>query len=251
MAIRRNKLTRPIGLGLRISDFRTLAQRAWIRTEGSLMITTAFAVAIVLAGAALMLPTGSMAACNDNAPTLEIEVNSAPIEWRINHEATLVEINHGEIVDGMISLGDTAAALGVDYDYKAWGPKPGSTVPACPSAKFRLDVSANPVVIRIGREVPVDSCAYEVVREHERRHVQVYEHVLERAPAELKAALEQAEAAADEAGPDQPARLQGAAAAWLKAQTAAMKVAHEEIDTAEEYARVSQVCKDLLAFHKQ
>jgi hypothetical protein len=211
----------------------------------------AVALVFVFASAALVLPTVSVAACNEKGPALEIEVVSVPIEWRINHEATLVEINHGEIVDGMISLGDTAAALGVDYDYKAWGPKPGATVPACPSAKIRLDVSANPVVIRIGREVPVDSCTYEVGREHERRHVQVYERVLERAPAELKAALEQAEAAADEAGLDQPARLQGAAAAWLKAQTAAMKVAHAEIDTPEEYARVSQVCKHLLASHKQ
>jgi hypothetical protein len=202
--------------------------------------------ALVLAAVAFVLPTVSLAACNQT-PTLEIEVVSTPVEWRVSHEATLVEINHGEIFDGMISLGDTAAALGVDYDYKAWGPKPGATAPSCSHAKVRLDVSANPVVIRIGREVPKGSCTYEVVREHERRHVQVYEHVLDRAPAELKAALEQAEAAADKAGPDQPTRLQNAAAAWLKAQAAAMKVAHEEIDTPEEYARVSQVCTDRIA----
>lgn len=202
--------------------------------------------AFVLLAVALILPGLSQAAC-DKTPALDVEVDSTPIEWRINHEATLAEINHGEIVDGMISLGDTAAALGVVYDYKAWGPKPGAAWPDCPSAKVRLDVSANPVVIRIGREIPEGSCTYKLVRDHERRHVQVYEHVLGRAPAELKAALRQAEAAADEAGPDQPTRLQNAAAAWLKAQTAAMELAHKEIDTPEEYARVSQECADRIA----
>jgi hypothetical protein len=202
--------------------------------------------ALVFAAVLFILPTASLASCS-KAPALDIEVVATPIDWRISQEATLAEINHGEIVDGMISLGDTAAALGVDYEYKAWGPKPGATGSACPSAKVRLDVSANPVVIRIGREVPEGSCTYEVVREHERRHVQVYEHVLDRAPAQLKAALEQAEAAAEDTGPDQPTRLQNAAAAWLRSQTAAMKAAHDAIDTAEEYARVSHECTDRIA----
>jgi hypothetical protein len=179
--------------------------------------------------------------CPDVSSAVRIEVVAIPLEWRIDHDTTLMEINHGEIHDGMVNLGDTDAAIGADFDFEGKTLEHANGAGPCLTARVRVDLAVNPVVVRIGQELPVGSCLYEQVRAHEWRHVQVYEQFLASAPAQLRVVIESAERGG--AGPDLPIRMQDAVAAWLKSENDAVHRAQAAIDTPEEYQRLTQACR--------
>lgn len=198
--------------------------------------------AFFIAIAAYALSPGA-GACPATAGALQIEVVAAPLELRLSHTTPLNQLEQGTHPEGGVTLGETDAALGADFEYEelARSTESGGTGP-CTTARVRIELAVNPVIVRIGRELPVGSCLYEQVRAHEWQHVQVYQRFLASAPQRLRVLVEGTEAGASGESPDLPTRMQAAISGWLDEQTAELRRTQAALDTPEEYRRLTTAC---------
>jgi len=106
-------------------------------------------------------------------------------------------------------------------------------------ARVHVELAVNPVIVRIGRELPAGSCLYEQVRAHEWQHAQVYQRFLASAPQRLRVLIEGTEAGVAGEGPDLPTCMQAAIGGWLNEQTAELRRIQAALDTPEEYRRLT------------
>jgi hypothetical protein len=119
----------------------------------------------------------------------------------------------------------------------------------CLRTTVRIELVLDPLTMFIARELDADPCRAAAVREHELRHVAVYEAALAAAPATLGATLEATFGGRTFGGASVAAIQTEAEAAiarhldaYLETTGAALRSRQAAVDTPEEYARVSASC---------
>lgn len=129
------------------------------------------------------------------------------------------------------------------------GPE-GGPVCAVPTViRIRLDHAEH--TIRLAREVPRDGCLAREVLAHERRHAELNRRTLRAAAEELRQVARAWAAGAQARAPDVGAaavllqeELAQAIEPVLERLRAAREAGHAEIDTPEEYRRLSRTCPE-------
>ena len=119
----------------------------------------------------------------------------------------------------------------------------------CASPQINVIYGFRPMTVYIAREFPPGSCAYQEIFEHELRHVRTYQEHLSNTERELVATLSKRFTSRGPwRGPvgETRARLQDELdSRWLpyiSREISRVKTIQAEIDTPEEYARVTDSC---------
>ena len=120
---------------------------------------------------------------------------------------------------------------------------------ACGTPKVHVDLSMQPVVVFLARELAGQACERDATREHEMRHVEVYRAVLGEAEQRLHAELPRAIGTGVRIAPSIPelkqrfdADLRAYLSRFMMEEQADMTARQAAIDTPEEYARVAHAC---------
>jgi hypothetical protein len=147
------------------------------------------------------------------------------------------------------TMGLTQARIGFQNAIDVKGLKEPGGRRVCVRAQIRVEMFMQPVTVFIAHEVARDECRRAAVREHEMKHVAVYEAYMRDAVARLAHALpdalpERVHYAADAATAQ--AELARALSAYLErfqAQDSDEIAARQaEVDSPAEYARVAAAC---------
>ena len=120
---------------------------------------------------------------------------------------------------------------------------------ACGTPTVHAELSMQPAVVYLARELTGRECERAATREHEMRHVAVYREVLgesaRRLAAELPAAIGngvRTESSTSDLKRRFDADLRSYMSRFMNEQQADMAARQAEIDTPEEYARVAHAC---------
>jgi hypothetical protein len=114
---------------------------------------------------------------------------------------------------------------------------------------MRVELSATPMTVYIGREIAADACRDAAALEHELKHVAVYRDALPRIAADVRAALHAAYGSRvlyyrnrAEAQRETQAAVGAQLGPMLDRIAREIKARQRAIDSPEEYARVSAAC---------
>lgn len=148
-----------------------------------------------------------------------------------------------------LTMGLTQARIGHRAAIEVDGVQEPGGARVCMRTTVRVELVMEPLTVFIARELEADPCRQAAVREHELRHVAVYEAALAAGPATLAAALESAFGGRTFGGPSVAvveAQVETAVTrhldAYLDATGKALRSRQAAVDTPEEYARVSAGC---------
>lgn len=119
---------------------------------------------------------------------------------------------------------------------------------ACTRPAIQVTVKVGPQVVSIGREFEREGCAFWEIAEHELRHVRAnlerVEYVAEKLEQELRSSFGNRVfyGSSDELRNAFSSTLKAEWLPWGKSLYEGVKVAHQAIDSPEEYARSSTMC---------
>jgi len=119
----------------------------------------------------------------------------------------------------------------------------------CVAPQLRVTLYYAPIVVYIGREFPAGSCAYQAILAHEMRHLNTYLDHLPKVEKQVGAALERrfrGKPLYARIGQAQGLLAREIDTAWMpyiKRELNAVERLQAAIDTPQEYARLSKVCK--------
>ena len=119
----------------------------------------------------------------------------------------------------------------------------------CVAPKIIVKLSYVPIIIYIGSEFAPSTCAYEEILAHEMRHLKVYLAHLPKVKATVRAALDRRFLATPLYAPAGQAKallkdeLDRQWMPFIKAAAEKSEVLQAAIDSPQEYARLSKVCK--------
>ena len=120
---------------------------------------------------------------------------------------------------------------------------------ACVNPSINVELSLRPMTVYVAREYANDECKARVIREHEQRHVQVYESYaresVDRLVEQLQAIVGTKPHYAYTVGDAQQTldqRIGMQLEAFMRESRAVISERQARVDTPEEYARVSSAC---------
>lgn len=198
---------------------------------------------------------GFEARCEATLPAATFEVVTAPItpsfdRTRSWHELTALG---GDAGSNLRALGLTLTQVGHKASVQTTGIENSSDGRVCVRPSVKVELSAMPMTVYIGREIAGDPCRDEAALEHEMKHVAVYREELARIGVDVR---EHLEAAYDnhilyyrsraEAQRETQDALNAEIGPLLASNTRRIKERQREIDTPEEYARVSAACGGMI-----
>jgi hypothetical protein len=121
---------------------------------------------------------------------------------------------------------------------------------ACGAPKVHVELSMQPAIVYLARELEGQPCDQSATREHEQKHVEVYRSLLEESRRRLVDELPGAigtslriDASTAELKRRFDADLRDYMGRFMAEQQADMTARQAEIDTPEEYARVANACR--------
>lgn len=175
----------------------------------------------------------------DPPPVIDSTVSSAALQARTGRVASA----------GSHHLGLTTSSVEWQSELNAtYRQGPNGQICAVP-AQVVLTLVQQEHRVELAAELPVEGCLWRAVLAHERRHVAVNKRTLRQAAAEARAAAEAWALAArargatvEEAMTSLQAGLRRAIEPSLASMAAARGRAHQQIDSAEEYRRLSSIC---------
>ena len=118
----------------------------------------------------------------------------------------------------------------------------------CIAPQIKVALIYSPMKVYVGKEFPVDSCAYQEILKHELRHVQVYQEHLPKVEAIVRAALSKAFQAEPLYAPSGQAqmllqqKINDGWIAYIQAEMHKVEALQALIDTPQEYARLGKAC---------
>ncbi len=184
-------------------------------------------------------------------PPAHIEVRTALINVATNDQLPfreLTQLGEGNSATHR-TLGQTRAEFRQDAEIEIAGLHDANGARACSRPQIRVELSMAPMTVYVASELRDVPCARSVVLEHEMKHVAVYRQYLADAVRELEATLprlfgQRIIVARDPgAGEAQVRReLQAFLAEFSARADVELKRRQDAVDTAEEYARVSNAC---------
>lgn len=124
----------------------------------------------------------------------------------------------------------------------------------CIAPQIDVRLSYIPITIYVGREFPPGSCSYQEILAHEMRHLNAYLNHLSKVESVVRAALDQRFAARPVYAPIGQAKAMLAREIdrewmpYIKNELDRVEQLQTEIDSPQEYARLSRVCKGEVQF---
>ena len=216
------------------------------------------AVALVVAGcdaarsaAARAGLTGFEARCEASLPAARVEVVTAPIVPSIDRTRSWRELTSmsGDAGSELRALGLTLAQVGHKASVETTGIENQQDGRVCVRPSIKVELSAMPMTVYIGREIASDSCRDAAALEHEMKHVAVYRDELPRIASDLRALLEKSYGSRIlyyRSRTDADRATKGALGAelgpMLEEDGRRIKERQRAVDSPEEYARVSAAC---------
>lgn len=211
----------------------------------------AFVNAAWLAG--LLLPSFATAssferACEDKLEPAYVAVDTEFRSWTLDKTVGLLELQRkaGDLAKNGTVLGLTTAKLTIGFEWKNNMLTDGKQ--ACMRPRLLGRMAIVPQTVYVAREFNQDACVYESILEHEKRHVEVNQDYLKRAARHLERSLEQFLGDRIFYGDGALMQKQLEAAireSWMPMAQEVFNqslVAHEKIDSKEEYAKNQTIC---------
>jgi hypothetical protein len=152
----------------------------------------------------------------------------------------------------VLGLTRTESRVSIQLDGKVLGdPQSGRE---CIAPQITVKLSYVPITVYVGREFSPGSCAYQEILAHEMRHLKAYLNHLSKVESVVRAALDQRFAGKPMYAPI--GRVKAALAneiesewmPYIKNQLERGEQLQSEIDSPQEYARLSKVCKGEVQF---
>ena len=119
----------------------------------------------------------------------------------------------------------------------------------CIAPKIDVELYYTPIVIYVGREFAPGTCAYQEILAHEMRHLKAYRDHLPKVERTVRKALsarfdnKPLYARSGQASASLKREIDTGWMPYMKRELASVEVQQAAIDTPEEYARLSRVCK--------
>lgn len=194
---------------------------------------------------------GFEARCEASLPATRIDVVTAPVVYATDRTRSWRELTAmgGEATPTQRAVGLTTAKLGDKVSLETAGIEDRTTGRVCVRPSVRVELSATPMTVYIGREIAGDACRAAAALEHEQRHVAVYREELAHIATDVRATLKAAYGnrvlyyrSRAEAKQETDAAISAEIAPLLDRIAGQIKARQREIDSPEEYARVSAAC---------
>lgn len=174
----------------------------------------------------------------------------------INHSTSFKRLTNMKLGEGsytyVLGLTRAESRVSIRLDGKLLSdPQSGQE---CIAPQIDVYLSYVPITVYVGREFPVNSCSYQEILAHEMRHLKAYLDNLSKVESVVRAALNQRFGARPIYAPIGQAKrllareIDGEWLPFIRKQLDLVSKLHTEIDTQQEYARLSRVCKGEVQF---
>lgn len=222
-------------------------------------------VAVILGLLLPLLGSGAIAARHSPSPTFAracaqslkpgvVSVAGVPMAPRIDTSRSYRELTRMASRDeAVFVLGLTRPVLRVETEWGFHGLEDPDSSLVCMRPSLRMRLRYDPVTVFIGREFVGDSCSYEFILAHEKRHVSVHVGQLDKAVVLLRDQLQRRLGDEIHYGPRREleqrlkSEIQNYWIPRAEQQLKDVRRQHEAIDTPEEYARAGSVCSARIA----
>lgn len=187
-------------------------------------------------------------ACEKKLEPAYVAVDTEFRNWSLDTGVGLLELQKkaGDLAKNGTVLGLTTAQLTIGFEWKNNMLTDGKQ--ACMRPRLLGRMAIVPQTVYVAREFKQDACVYESILEHEKRHVEVNQDYLKRAARHLERSLEQFLGDRIFYGDGALMQKQLEAAireSWMPMAQEVFNqslVAHEKIDSKEEYAKNQTIC---------
>jgi hypothetical protein len=207
-------------------------------------------VLLVLAASAAQARTPFQVRCEDTISKTVSVLSSQQNGYRIDNSRsyrTLSQMKVGSRGTIVLGLTRTESRVSIGVGGAMLSDKVSGY--ECVAPRIQVDVNYLPIIVYIGREIPVDSCTYKEVLAHELRHVRAYQDNLPKVEAKVRTALARRFGNKPLYAPGGQARallqreIDGQWMPYIKAEMALVEVLQQRIDSPAEYARLGKVCR--------
>ena len=199
--------------------------------------------------------SGFEARCEASLPTTRVEVVTVPVRPAIDRSRSFSELTSmsGDAGTELRALGLTTAEIGHRTALETLGIENQGDGRVCMRPTIKVELSAMPMTVYIGREIAGDPCREAVALEHERKHVAVYRDELPRLAADVRARLQSSYGnrifyfpSRAEAERRTRSELAQEIGPLLEGDAQRIKERQRAVDSPEEYARVAAACGGMM-----
>ena len=178
-----------------------------------------------------------------------------PVRPAIDRSRSFTELTSmsGDAGTELRALGLTTAEIGHKTTLETLGIENQGDGRVCMRPTIKVELSAMPMTVYIGREIVGDPCREAVALEHETKHVAVYREELPRIAADVRAQLQSAYdnrilyfPSRAEAERKTQAELALKIDPLLEGDAQRIKKRQRAVDSPEEYARVAAACGGMI-----
>lgn len=184
-------------------------------------------------------------------PAPRFDVVATPLSFERDDTRPIAEltVKSGSALATHRTMGLTTAVFGqsTDIELHVLGDRRGSH--ACGTPTVRVELSMQPVVVFIAREVAESPCQRDATLGHEMKHVEVFREVLQEAATELEREFPEAVGAelrraanAEELQQRLILSARDYLGQFMKDWQRVLDARQAEVDSPDEYARVSAAC---------
>jgi hypothetical protein len=192
------------------------------------------------------------ARCNSTLAPASVEVTALPVEFSVDHSLSIAELTrrYPPTFPGKV-LGITKAQLTKDLTFDHSGLEQPGTGRICSRPQVKVVLSFTPIQVLLASSFAANSCRYREVYAHEMRHVNTYVDFLPTVTAEVQEQLRVALGSevhyfkdAAEAKVTMDRLVNSMWMPYLTAKLEQVEQQQRDIDTFEEYDRLTHACKD-------
>ncbi|WLI87500.1 hypothetical protein Q4S45_12155 [Massilia sp. R2A-15] len=211
----------------------------------------AAAVLLASAGAAAAQPSRFEARCESGIGATAAHLSASDQGYTINNTVSYQRLTgmRPPAAGRSYVLGLTRAESRVSIQLDAKLLADPQSRRECIAPQITVALSYIPITVYVGREFPPGSCSYQEILAHEMRHLKVYLSHLSKVETVVRAALDRRFAGRPIYAPMGQAKAMLAReidAEWMpyiKNELDRVEQLQAEIDSPQEYARLSRVCK--------
>lgn len=212
---------------------------------------------------ALLMLSALSTACGDGSPFASFETRCAklpPTHFKVVAVPLTLERDDSQNIEALTAksgsalathrtMGLTTVVFGqsADINLNVVDDRRGSR--ACGTPQLRVELSMQPVTVFVASELATESCQHDVTLSHEMKHVEVFRQALDSAARDLERDLPEA-IGAELRRAKNPGELQQRfvvsvrdyLAQFMGERQRLLDEEQAEVDSPEEYARVSNAC---------
>ena len=215
------------------------------------MRNAAFGLALLAASGLASARTAFEARCDDAAHESGATFATRARGWRIDNTVSyrdLTRMKRPGVRNGyVLGLTRTESRVAIQVDGSLLASPDGRT--ECVMPRIAVFLYYQPIVVYVGREFEPDSCAYREILAHEMRHLKSYLEYLPKVEERVRARLggrfagKPLYARTGESRMLLQREIDGNWMPYIKGEMGRVEKLQADIDSPQEYARLSKVCK--------